>query len=368
MRKMLLLGLISFFIIVLMSIGFTGCATTEEMDEPAAEKMEEKPMEEEAVEETAAEESMEEEAPADQGFFLVEIEAETGEIEAPLQTGTDEMASGGEYVYSEVRDEGTVSLEFTVPEDGEYLVWTRILAPASSDDSWFVWVDDGDEDVFDAAEKKWSPEYQWSVLNGRAGGKPLSDNPRTLELSAGEHTIYFRSRDTFSILDKIIITDNLKYSPPGAPAPGAFLAKIEAEAGQIEDPLKLGSDEEASGGYYVYSDVRDEGIVSFSVTALEAGNYVVWTRILAPESGADSWFVWVDEGDEDVFDAAEKKWSPEYQWSVVNGRGGGAPLTENPRIFEMEAGGHMIHFRSREEFSIIDKIIFTNDLDYVPED
>jgi hypothetical protein len=42
------------------------------------------------------------------------------------------------------------------------------------------------------------------------------------------------------------------------------------------------------------------------------------------------------------------------------------PLTLNPRKFTLTAGSHTIRFRTRDANSILDAIVVTNDLAYVP--
>jgi len=43
------------------------------------------------------------------------------------------------------------------------------------------------------------------------------------------------------------------------------------------------------------------------------------------------------------------------------------PLTLNPRKFTLTAGSHTIRFRTRDANSILDAIVVTNDLAYVPQ-
>jgi hypothetical protein len=78
----------------------------------------------------------------------------------------------------------------------------------STSDSFTVLVDGGGADIFDTSENTWSPKSQWTVLNGRAGGNPLTLNPRELALSKGAHTITFQARGPNTILDRVIITND----------------------------------------------------------------------------------------------------------------------------------------------------------------
>src|SRR5262249_736851 len=81
-------------------------------------------------------------------------------------------------------------------------------------DSFFVSADGGVEDVYDLAEGTWSASWQWSTVNGRAGGdQPLAIDPRIFDLSVGTHTITFRARETQSVLDPFIITNDPSFVP-----------------------------------------------------------------------------------------------------------------------------------------------------------
>jgi len=105
-----------------------------------------------------------------------------------------------------------------IPAAGQYVIWCRVLASASAHDSFFVSVDGGAEDVYDVAEGTWSSVWQWSRVNGRAGGPALTLNPRIFTLSAGVHTLLFRARDTDTRLDRLVVTDDLNFVPNFPPS------------------------------------------------------------------------------------------------------------------------------------------------------
>jgi hypothetical protein len=109
------------------------------------------------------------------------------------------------------------------------------------------------------------------------------------------------------------------------------------------------------------------GTATFNVMAPAAGTYVVWGKVLSPSFAADSFFVSVNGGPEDVYDDAEGKWSPNWQWTVVNGRNGSSTPNAIPvRTFNLVAGVNSIVFRGREMGSLLDEILVTNDLSFVP--
>lgn len=148
----------------------------------------------------------------------VTVEAESGRISSPMVAGFDARASGGRYVYTTSGGRGVAAYTFTVPTSGQYVIWCRVLGVSGTKDSFYVSVDGGPEDVFDMAENRWSPDWQWTVVNGRGGtSEPLRVNPRVFMLSAGTHSIVFRGREISSGLDKFVITSDRQFAPAQAP-------------------------------------------------------------------------------------------------------------------------------------------------------
>ena len=141
-------------------------------------------------------------------------EAESGSLVTPITSVSDSNSSGGKYITSSVADSGTASYGFNAPATGSYVVWMRILAPNFSQDSIYVSMDGTSEDVFDMAENKWSSNWQWVKVNGRAGtGNPLTLNPKLFSLTAGSHTLKIRGREVGFKVDKILITNDQGFVP-----------------------------------------------------------------------------------------------------------------------------------------------------------
>src|SRR5438067_1630097 len=78
-------------------------------------------------------------------------EAESAALSAPMQTATDSAASGGVYIQvaagnnstTAAPSSGIATLTFSVPAAGTYKVWGRVIAPTTSDDSFWVRMDGG---------------------------------------------------------------------------------------------------------------------------------------------------------------------------------------------------------------------------------
>jgi hypothetical protein len=379
------------------------------------------------------------------------FEAEAGTIAAPMTIVTN---AAQRYVQSATAEQGTVSFSVDVPTAGTYYIWAKVLGASYASDSFYVSVD-GQEDVFDAAEGKNSPDWQWSVVNGRNGGAPLALNPRTFNLSQGKHTIVIRGREAQTGLDRIVVTNDKDFAPnkviavadtvtafPGqanqipavdllrndtalfpdelviksvtqatngtvvlntnavtytpkagfsgtdsfsytignseggsstavvtitVQAPEQVHLGLEAEAGVIAAPMTVVTDSKVPTRKYVQSATANVGTVTYTVDIPKTDTYTIWCKILGTSYASDSFFVSVD-GKEDVYDAAEGKQSPDFQWSQVNGRNGGAPMSLDPRTFELTQGKHTIVIRGREVPAGLDRIIITSDADYVPAD
>ena len=159
---------------------------------------------------------------ADIGAFehgaAIRMEAESGTLTSPMIVAADPLAFGGKYVSSPVNGAGSVSYIVNIPAAGQYVIWCRVLASSSAHDSFFVSVDGGTEDVYDVAEGTWSSLWQWSRVTGRAGGPPLTLNPRIFTLSAGAHPLLFRARDPDTRLDRVVVTDDVNFLPNVPPS------------------------------------------------------------------------------------------------------------------------------------------------------
>lgn len=151
--------------------------------------------------------------------FAMNLEAELSEITGPVTVVASAATSHGNYTVGQTADSGTMSFTFSVPAAGNYWIWSRILSANSASDSYYVSIDGQGEDIFDTAEGKWSPSWQWSAINGRSTSPAVGTTPRIFSLSAGAHTLTIRVREIGAGLDQILITDDQAYVPANAPIP-----------------------------------------------------------------------------------------------------------------------------------------------------
>jgi hypothetical protein len=194
---------------------------------------------------------------------------------------------------------------------------------------------------------------------------PYSVSWNSASLANGAHNVRAVARDAAG---NQTVTGILNFTVSNAPtAPTNVHIVVEAEAGLLRGAMSAKSLAGASGGAYVSTNTTNSGTIYFTVNVPVAGTYVIWGRVLAPLDTADSLFVMMDGANQDIYDVAEGKWSSKWQWTAVNGRGGGAPAAISQRRFTLTAGSHTIRFDGRELDTRLDKIEITNDLAYVPQ-
>ncbi|HEX7087925.1 MAG TPA: Ig-like domain-containing protein [Vicinamibacterales bacterium] len=195
---------------------------------------------------------------------------------------------------------------------------------------------------------------------------PYETNFNTASLSDGKHTVTATARDAAgNTTTSAPVTFTVSNSQSQQPAPSRVLIRLEAESGTVRSPMTKRSGGSASG-QYVYTTRANSGSVSYQVDIPRAGTYVIWARVYAPNASRDSFEVSVD-GQRDIYDVAENRWADRWQWTVVNGRNGGAPATLSPRTFQLTQGRHTIVFAGREANTYLDQIVITDDLTYIPE-
>ncbi|HWR50110.1 MAG TPA: hypothetical protein VN428_03330 [Bryobacteraceae bacterium] len=201
---------------------------------------------------------------------------------------------------------------------------------------------------------------QWRKLSGPGSVKFGSARSLTTTVRFGAPGVYIlrlSASDTqlSSISDVVIsvVTSSASIANAYAASSSAALAS----------PMAIGS---LNGVAYISTGVAESGTATFTVNAPASGTYVIWGKVSSPSSSADSFYVSVNAGAEDVYDVAEGLWSSAWQWSKVNGRAGGTPNTIPQREFSLSAGTNRIVFRGREANTLLNQILVTNDLTFVP--
>ncbi len=135
------------------------------------------------------------------------IEAESGDLAAPMEAGQDADASAGAFVWTQYGTGGHATYGFEVLEPGNYRVWGRIIAATSGSNSFFVAMDSGTEQIWDLQQ---TSTWLWDLVSARGGS-----DPSIFYLDAGYHTFRISQRETGARVDRILITTDTTYVPSG---------------------------------------------------------------------------------------------------------------------------------------------------------
>jgi hypothetical protein len=193
---------------------------------------------------------------------------------------------------------------------------------------------------------------------------PFSVSLNSASLATGTHTVTAVAWDARG---NTSTSAGVTVSVSNAPAPPTNVRiVVEAEsANQLRSPMVAGSQGETR---YISTATGNAGYARFNVNIPKSGTYVIWGLVQSPNDASDSFYVTADSGTKDIYDTAEGKWSPSWQWTVVNGRGAtGGPAAISPRKFTLTAGIHTIRFDGRDANTRLDRILITDDLAYVPQ-
>lgn len=151
------------------------------------------------------------------------------------------------------------------------------------------------------------------------------------------------------------------------PDPSSRLVLLEAENGTLNAPATV-----MGSGTNVYVDTNNfstasQGFTRMSFNLDTAGDYQIWTRVKATSASGDSFFVTMDSGAEDIFhvyvvpEPTEPR-ATDWVWKRVHIPGG------VPRSYTLATGAHTLKFRTREQGTQLDRVVLTNDPNFVPTD
>ena len=147
---------------------------------------------------------------------------------------------------------------------------------------------------------------------------------------------------------------------------------LEAEDGDLQWPMEIAGDENASAGGYVwvaegtgnYGSVSEgAGFAEYTFDLPEGGEYVIWGRQVSNNDASDSFFVSVDGQPEMVWHTrpgGEDQWT----WDAVSIRDAADPdYAAEKKRFLLSAGRHTLRFSQREDGTKLDKLLITNQTD-----
>jgi len=132
------------------------------------------------------------------------------------------------------------------------------------------------------------------------------------------------------------------------------------------------------GSAYLSFPRTGVGQAVYEFTVVKAGRYVAWARVKSDSGAQDSFFLQIeglaseDGTTDDIFDTGQNEVYP-GTWELIKvvGRGGLDVPYGDPgvgqRVWNLSTGIHRLLIRSREANTELDKVIFTQDLQYPPE-
>jgi hypothetical protein len=124
-------------------------------------------------------------------------------IVAPMRIEEDVAASGGEYLIGD--GQGYAIYDVMIPEDGDYVIWGRILGTDGGSDSFSVGVNvDDPGNIWDVPQGGWT----WDEVSNRNGA-----NPVIFEMSKGKNSIMVKTREMGTKLDQLFLTTNRNARP-----------------------------------------------------------------------------------------------------------------------------------------------------------
>lgn len=140
------------------------------------------------------------------------IEAESGILAPPMEVASDSAASGEKYVSTRPGQgrftAGFIEFTLDIPQDGDYVVWGRVMAFDSRQDSFLISMDDLKPKKWEILETR--QNWKWDPASGTDLGPPDK-----YALKAGIHTLKIHQAEEGAKIDRILVTNGLKYVPRG---------------------------------------------------------------------------------------------------------------------------------------------------------
>jgi hypothetical protein len=172
---------------------------------------------------------------------VIDIEAESAAVTAPMSVVDDANASGGKTAMANQNSagsgwdpKGSVVITFNAPAAGTYWVWAHVYGPGAMgiSDSFFTSMDGKNQEFFDLAERPWGliwNKWHWTTLTARDGLKHIARVTKAYPLAKGEHKLMFGGRKAGCKIDRIIITNDPSVSSSGEQAPVRNGPRLPAE-------------------------------------------------------------------------------------------------------------------------------------------
>jgi len=143
------------------------------------------------------------------------LEAENGDITAPMNAYNKENASCGQYIevitgnYSREKPpkDGRVTYKFNIKKEGTYKLWGRVIASMSDEDAFWVKMDD--KSWIKWADISLGCEWHWDEVHDNENDNQVIE----YYLSSGSHELVITYLVDDVKLDKILLTSNTNFKP-----------------------------------------------------------------------------------------------------------------------------------------------------------
>ncbi len=141
----------------------------------------------------------------------IAMEAEEGFVMRPgMDVGISTEASQCGFVETKLGNQGSVTLTFYAPNLGNYAIWARVKAAGEyTGNSFFVSID-GAERFWHEFVSYGPTPLTWIWSRVHMYGRPTEER---YYFSRGVHTIRFDGREMGARLDRILVTNDLSYTP-----------------------------------------------------------------------------------------------------------------------------------------------------------
>ena len=140
----------------------------------------------------------------------------------------------------------------------------------------------------------------------------------------------------------------------------AFHLDLEAQNGELTPPMRIVQDDFASQSQCVLTMERFKGAAAYTFTVPELDDYVIWIRIAQLRG---TFGVKMDDSTKDYVIK-----SPVWEWIPVIGSDGTYSRQADGRVQTLDAGEHTFTVSGGEALTRLDRLIITNDRDFVPQD
>jgi hypothetical protein len=285
------------------------------------------------------------------------LEAEKGVLHTPFEIADDAQSSDNSYIWvpNGGGSDGYAEYTFEIQESGDYVFWGRALSSSGTDNSFYVSVDNSESIRWNT---KVGEDWIWDPVNSDNASDPL-----IYYLEEGTHTLIIKQREDGTKIDRILITNILDYIPQemGEPVTQSFPEIwIEAETGELNYPMVISENSDVSAGGYIWvpNGGGSDGYAEYTFEIQESGDYVFWGRALSSSGTDNSFYVSVDNSESIRWNT---KVGEDWIWDPMNSDNASLPI-----IFYLDEGTHSLIIKQREDGTKLDKILITNDIEYLP--